>query len=128
MADNNINPILSVCATTGERVKELPIKDGQLIFVQDIPQKADVIFVPGSQEMALGEKAAALWKDGFAPRILVSGKYSITGAGFTALPEALKQAPQHRLDIVWFLRLKRTVCTLSVSCWAQAKMKRPAIS
>ena len=35
MADNNTNPILSVCATTGERVKELTIKDGQLIFVQD---------------------------------------------------------------------------------------------
>lgn len=29
------NTILSVCATTGERVKELTIKDGQLIFVQD---------------------------------------------------------------------------------------------
>lgn len=65
----------------------------ELIFVQDIPQKADVIFVPGSQEMALGEKAAALWKDGFAPRILVSGKYSITGAGFTALPEAMAKYP-----------------------------------
>lgn len=37
MADTNLNvgPILSVCATLGERVKELPIKDGQLIFVQD---------------------------------------------------------------------------------------------
>ncbi len=37
MADSilNTNPILSVCATTGERVKELTIKDGQLIFVQD---------------------------------------------------------------------------------------------
>lgn len=37
MADTtlNTNPILSVCATTGERVKELPIKSGQLIFVQD---------------------------------------------------------------------------------------------
>ena len=65
----------------------------ELIFVQDIPQKAAVIFVPGSQEMALGEKAAALWKDGFAPRILVSGKYSITGAGFTALPEAMAKYP-----------------------------------
>ena len=30
----------------------------ELIFVHDTPQKADVIFVPGSQEMALGEKAA----------------------------------------------------------------------
>ena len=37
MADSilNTNPILSVCATTGERVKELTIKDGQLLFVQD---------------------------------------------------------------------------------------------
>lgn len=37
MADStlNTNPVLSVCATTGERVKELTIKDGQLIFVQD---------------------------------------------------------------------------------------------
>ena len=29
------NPILSLVATTGERVKELTIKNGQLIFVQD---------------------------------------------------------------------------------------------
>lgn len=37
MADTILNnsPVLSVCATLGERVKELPIKDGQLIFVQD---------------------------------------------------------------------------------------------
>lgn len=37
MADTtyNINPVLSVCATLGERVKDLTIKDGQLIFVQD---------------------------------------------------------------------------------------------
>lgn len=35
MADNITKPILSVCATIGERVKELAIKDGQLIFVQD---------------------------------------------------------------------------------------------
>ena len=37
MADNttSVNPVLSVCATTGSRVRELPIVDGQLIFVQD---------------------------------------------------------------------------------------------
>lgn len=36
MADNtNTNPILSLYATTGEQVKNLPIKDGNLIFVQD---------------------------------------------------------------------------------------------
>ncbi len=37
MADSTLNtyPVLSVCATIGERVKELTIKNGQLIFVQD---------------------------------------------------------------------------------------------
>lgn len=37
MADTILttSPVLSVCATTGERVKELTIKNGQLIFVQD---------------------------------------------------------------------------------------------
>lgn len=35
MADTNTNPILSLYATTGERVKTLSIKDGNLIFVQD---------------------------------------------------------------------------------------------
>lgn len=36
MADLNMtSTILSVCATTSDRVKDLIIKDGQLIFVQD---------------------------------------------------------------------------------------------
>lgn len=37
MADSTANtyPVLSVCATTAERVKELSIVNGQLIFVQD---------------------------------------------------------------------------------------------
>lgn len=37
MADslNNTIPVLSVCATIGEKVKDLPIQNGQLIFVQD---------------------------------------------------------------------------------------------
>lgn len=35
MADTSIRTILSVCATTGKRLPDLPIKDGQLVFVQD---------------------------------------------------------------------------------------------
>ena len=35
MADSTIKTILSVCATTSERVKLLPIKDGQMVFIQD---------------------------------------------------------------------------------------------
>lgn len=35
MADSTVKSILSVCATTGSRLSDLVIKDGQLIFVQD---------------------------------------------------------------------------------------------
>ena len=35
MADSITKPILSVCATTSSKVKDLVIKDGQLIFVND---------------------------------------------------------------------------------------------
>lgn len=35
MEDINTNSFLSVVATTSERVKELPIKNGQLIFARD---------------------------------------------------------------------------------------------
>lgn len=35
MADNTVKTILSLCATTSDRVKDLVIKNGQLIFVQD---------------------------------------------------------------------------------------------
>lgn len=35
MADLNATPILSICVTTSERVKDLAIKDRQLIFCRD---------------------------------------------------------------------------------------------
>lgn len=46
------------------------------IFLEDEPQKADVIFLPGSEEGALAETAAHLYKEGFAPLIVPSGKYA----------------------------------------------------
>lgn len=65
----------------------------ELIFVSDVPDKADLILVPGSDAAELGEKAALLWKEGVAPIILVSGKYSILRAGFTAPPEKEDRYP-----------------------------------
>lgn len=35
MTDNSTKTILSLCATTSEKIKNLVIKDGQLIFVHD---------------------------------------------------------------------------------------------
>ena len=60
------------------------------IFLEDKPQKADVIFVPGSEEGALAKTAAKLYLEGYAPLIVPSGKYakwtghSIVGAFETA--------------------------------------------
>ena len=46
------------------------------IFLEDTPQKADVIFVPGSEEGALAKTAARLYLEGYAPLIVPSGKYA----------------------------------------------------
>ena len=46
------------------------------IFLEDVPQKADVIFVPGSEEGSLAKTAAKLYLDGYAPLIIPSGKYA----------------------------------------------------
>lgn len=35
MADSTVKTVLSICATTGSRLSDLVIKDGQLIFVRD---------------------------------------------------------------------------------------------
>ncbi len=47
------------------------------IFVEDELQKADVIFVPGGSYPQLPERAARLWREGCAPWVVPSGRYSI---------------------------------------------------
>lgn len=45
------------------------------IFLEDQLEPADIIFIPGSDQGALALRAAALWKEGYAPVLLPSGKY-----------------------------------------------------
>lgn len=52
------------------------------IFVEDKPEKADIIFVPGGSWPEPTEQAAKLWLDGYAPYILPSGKYSMSKGYF----------------------------------------------
>ena len=52
------------------------------IFLQDEMQKADIIFIPGGSHPELGEYAAELWKQGFAPLIMPSGGVSIKTGKF----------------------------------------------
>ena len=52
------------------------------IFIDDKPEKADVIFVPGNGYPQMAEKAAELYRQGLAPRVLPSGRYSVTVGKF----------------------------------------------
>ncbi|RII33987.1 YdcF family protein [Clostridium chromiireducens] len=52
------------------------------IFVEDKPEKADIIFVPGGSWPEPAENAAKIWLDGHAPYILPSGKYSMSKGYF----------------------------------------------
>lgn len=55
------------------------------MFIEDKPEKADVIFVPGNGYPQMAEKAAELYRNGFAPKILPSGRYSIAAGRFTGV-------------------------------------------
>ena len=47
------------------------------IFVNDEPQKADIIFLPGGSAPEPSERAAVLWQNKYAPLLLPSGRYNL---------------------------------------------------
>lgn len=55
------------------------------IFLEDEPQVADVIFVPGNGFPQMAERAAQLWKNGYAPWVLPSGRYSVLTGRFAGV-------------------------------------------
>ena len=46
------------------------------IFMNDAPQKSDVIFIPGTSKSAITEKAAELYRAGYAEYVMPAGLYS----------------------------------------------------
>ena len=56
------------------------------IFLEDSPQKADIIFIPGGNYPETARKAAALYRKGFAPLVLPSGHCSILKGQFDGAP------------------------------------------
>ncbi|WP_044916474.1 MULTISPECIES: YdcF family protein [unclassified Butyrivibrio] len=55
---------------------------GKFIFLSEKPKKADLILIPGSPTKELAEYGAHLWNEGYAPKILVSGKFYMTYQSF----------------------------------------------
>lgn len=69
------------------------------IFIEDKPRSADIIFIPGGSYAEIGEKAAELYNEGFAPYILPSGKYSIKRWCFSGpLSKADKYKGEYRTE------------------------------
>lgn len=65
MTDSTVKKVLSVCATTGSRLSDLVIKDGQLIFVQDKHRiafdfKGKRVFYNQIEEIATEEERAGI--------------------------------------------------------------------
>ena len=52
------------------------------IFLEDAPQKSDILFIPGNGHAEPSELAAALYHEGYAPYLLPSGRYAIGSSGF----------------------------------------------
>lgn len=46
------------------------------IFMSDAPRESDVIFIPGTSQSAVSEKAAELYRAGYAKYVLPTGLYS----------------------------------------------------
>lgn len=60
------------------------------IFVEDAPERVDVILIPGSRKPAHAIKAAEMYRAGYAPYVLPSGRYTISRGYFLELPEPLR--------------------------------------
>ena len=54
------------------------------IFMNDAPQKSEILFIPGTSQSAVTEKAAGLYCAGYAKYVLPSGMYSGKRGKFAA--------------------------------------------
>lgn len=75
MKINSINLTIPCLKVNG--VNKLIDDITNFIFVENQPEQADIIFIPGGSYAEIAENAAMLWHKNYAPVILPSGKYSV---------------------------------------------------
>ena len=77
----------------------------EFIFVEDAPERADVILIPGSRKTEHAICAAELFCAGYAPYVLPSGRYSTVNGCFGEIPERYQAEYPERYETEWdFLR------------------------
>ena len=104
------------------------------IFLRDEPQPADAIFITGGAYPEVGERAAALWRQGLAPVILPSGRYSVHDGRFIGAQSLADRYPGPYATEWEFLRdvcVKNGVAETAflkedraVSTWDNARFSR----
>ena len=71
------------------------------VFVEDVPEKADVIFVPGSRKIENAIRAAELYHAGYAPYVMPSGRYSTVYGRFKGVPEKYRADYPEEFETEW---------------------------
>lgn len=64
------------------------------IFAENVPEKADIIFVPGNGYPQMAERAAELFCQGYAPYILPSGRFSVALGKFAGVLDKKDRYPE----------------------------------
>lgn len=76
----------------------------RFIFLEDNPQPADILFIPGNGHAEPSELAAQLYAQGLAPHVLPSGRYAIGKGEFTGQESGAREYVG-RFDTEWaFMR------------------------
>ena len=80
----------------------------EFIFMKDAPQKSDVIFIPGTSQSAITEKAAELYCAGFAQYVIPTGAYSGKRGKFAAEKiDNLRYAGEYATDFEYCRHILR---------------------
>ncbi len=74
------------------------------IFIEDDPQPADIIFIPGNGHAEPSERAAELYRAGLAPFVLPSGRFAASADAFCSQRSG-KKAYKGTFETEWaFMR------------------------
>ena len=78
---------------------------GDFVFVEDAPERADIIFVPGASRPEHALRAAELYLAGLAPYVLPSGRFSKGVGRFLGVKERFRAEYPGEFETEWaFLR------------------------
>ena len=74
---------------------------GDFVFVEDAPEQADIIFVPGASRPEHARRAAELYQAGLAPYVLPSGGFPKTAGRFLGVKERFRAEYPGEFETEW---------------------------